>query len=281
MLVSTIITNAQSKADIANQNFYSAADALFDAQLAWETIYELLMENDDDYFVNSYYIAPTTKVVGTIVGGGLSTITTTTSLANTGITAGQSITDSAGVVGTTNTIASITLPYTITLTTPASGAAAADTFSIPIFVADSYRNSVYVYPVPTDFFRLRLFQYQGQSQGYFQPCSKMDNLNFAYTQQSPAYRMVGNNIVIYDPYGMSLYNLWYYPAAATLQTTTNLTYPANVLFEFMVWQIAADIRRKQNMAPDIQQGRADELMQKIKKQIHRLAKSLIKNKLFT
>jgi len=51
MLVSAIIANAMSKANIANVNFYSATDQLFDAQLAWEEIYNLLTENDDDYFV--------------------------------------------------------------------------------------------------------------------------------------------------------------------------------------------------------------------------------------
>ena len=269
MLVSAIIANAMSKANIANVNFYSATDQLFDAQLAWEEIYNLLTENDDDYFVTSLYIAPTTILKGTIAAGGLSTITTTTSLAATGLQAGMSITDSAGVVGTGNTIASITLPYTITLTNAAAGASAGDTFTVTAFTADSNRQYVYIYPLTTDFYRLRMFSYQSGATGKFLPCDKMDTMNFGYSQNCPAYRIVGSNLELYDPYNYNLYNLWYYPQVATLTTSTSLSYPNTALDEYMVWRIAADIRLKQNQDDNLQRTRANNIMETMKRQISR------------
>jgi hypothetical protein len=198
MLVSSIISNAMSKADIANQNFYTSNDQLFDAQLAWEEIYTLLTENDDDYFVTSVYITPSVS-----------------------------------------------------------------------FTSDSNRTSIYLYPLPADFYRLRMISYKGLTGGYYIPCSKMDVMNFGYTQSTPAYRIVGQNIEIYDPYSYTSYNFWYYPAPAALTTATNIIYPNTALLEYMVWKIAADIRRKQNQDPIIQQMRANEIMETMKRQIHR------------
>ena len=198
MLVSTIIANAMSKADLQNQSFYTQNDQIMDVQLAWNQMYELFMENDDDFFVTSLYLTPSVA-----------------------------------------------------------------------FSLDTNRVSLYIYPIPSDFSRLRMLSYQSLTGGYFIPCKKMDTLNFGYTSQTPAYRLVGTNLEIYDPYGMSLYNLWYYPKPAVLTTATDLSYPANAIFEYMIWNIAADIRRKQNQDPTLQQTRANEIMQTMKRQINR------------
>jgi hypothetical protein len=257
-----------SKADLANQNFYSASDQLFDAQIAWEEIYNLLTENDDDYFVTSLYLSPSTVVTGTIAGGSLSTITFTTSLANTGVQIGMAISDSAGVLAAGTTVATITLPSTMTISAPASGGAAGDTFTITVFSTDSNRTCLYSFPLPSDFYRMRLLSYKAMSGGFFIPCQKMDMLNYGYSQNSPAYRLEGQNLMIFD-YHMSVYNFWYYPSVQTLATNINLAYPNTALFEYMVWKIAADIRRKQNQDPTIQQSRANDIMTTMKRQIHR------------
>jgi hypothetical protein len=207
MLVSTIISNALSKADVSNQNFYSASDQLFDVQIAWEKIYAFLCENDDDYFCTSLYI-------------------------------------------------------------PSSS-----------FTADANRTHMYLYSLPADFFRLRLFSYLGNTGNlFYSPCQKMDTLNFGNTQNAPAYRLMGSNLELYDPYGYTTYNLWYYPSPLSalgiasgqpLLTTTNISTPNNMLPEYMVWEVAADIRRKQNQDPALQQAKADGIMLTMKKQSNR------------
>jgi hypothetical protein len=212
MLISSIIANAQLKADLANQAFYTSNDANFDATLAWEEIYNLLTEADDDYFVTSIYLTPSVS-----------------------------------------------------------------------FTADPNRTAFYIYALPVDFYRLRMLAYRGPtSTGYFFPCAKMDMLNMGYTQHTPGYILQGQNLDIYDPYGFSMYNFRYYPSpisalaaangqpgAAAISPAWDITYPNTVLTEYMVWRIAADIRRKQNQDPVIQQTRASEIMQTIKRQIHR------------
>ena len=211
MLISSIIANALSKSDVQNQNFYTSGDALFDAQLAWEEIYNLLTENDDDYFVTSLYLTPSVS-----------------------------------------------------------------------FTSDANRTSMFVYTMPADFYRLRMLAYRALTGGYYLPCKKMDMLSFGYTQNTPGYALQGNTLDIYDPYGFSSYNFRYYPSPISALATINgqpgttvlsaawdITYPNTALTEYMVWKIAADIRRKQNQDPAIQQTRADQVMQTMKRQIHR------------
>jgi hypothetical protein len=194
-----------SKADVLNQSFYTSNDQLFDATLAWEEIYNLLTENDDDYFVTSLYLTPSIA-----------------------------------------------------------------------FTVDSNRTSMYIYPLPSDFYRLRMIAFMAINGGYYLPCAKMDMMNLGYTQTTPAYALQGTNLDIYDPYGFASYNFRYYPSSlaalgvpAGLTAATSITYPNTILTEYMVWKIAADIRRKQNQDPNIQQTRANEVMETMKKQIHR------------
>ena len=207
MLVSTIITNALSKADVANQNFYSQTDQLFDVTLAWKTIYAFLCENDDDYFCTSVYIVPSVS-----------------------------------------------------------------------FTADSNRTFMYLYPLPIDFFRLRMLSYLGNTGNlFYSPCQKMDMLNFGNTQNAPAYRLMGSNLEVYDPYGYASYNLWYYPDALSalgcevtgILTSTNINTPNNMIPEYIVWEVAAEIRRKQNQDPALQQSKANDIMQTMKNQSNR------------
>jgi hypothetical protein len=96
------------------------------------------------------------------------------------------------------------------------------------------------------FYRLRLIQYQGMggSNAYY-PVSKMTIENFGNTQNTPGYRLVGTDIMVYDPSAYDHYCLWYYPRPVTLATTTDLDYPYNMIPEIMAYQVAAEIRRKQ------------------------------------
>jgi hypothetical protein len=99
---------------------------------------------------------------------------------------------------------------------------------------------------PDGFFRLRLIQYQGMASGaQYQPVQKMTIENFGNTQNTPAYRFEGKNIAIYDPANYSNYCLWYYPRPVTLTTSTDLSYPYNMIPELMAYQIAVEVRRKQ------------------------------------
>jgi len=198
VLVSTIITNAMSKADISNQNFYPQNDQLFDAQLCYNEMYELMAENDDDYFVTQVYLTPGTD-----------------------------------------------------------------------FTSDANRESVFIYTLPDDFFRLRMLSYHAQGGGYFLPCYKMDVNNFGNTQSSPGYRLVGSTIEIYDPFGMDQYAFWYYPSAQQLEVSTELVFPHNAMYEYIVWRMAEYIKRKQNQDSSKQQEVADRIMQTMKKQSRR------------
>ena len=56
MLVSTIIANGQLKADMPNTTFYTSTEALADVQAAWEDIYAILCQGDDDYFLTELYV---------------------------------------------------------------------------------------------------------------------------------------------------------------------------------------------------------------------------------
>lgn len=120
--------------------------------------------------------------------------------------------------------------------------------------ADSNRNYVNLIDTTdsTDFadgfFRLRLIQYEGMGgNNSFYPVSKMTIENYGNTQNTPAYRLVGTNIAIYDPAQYQTYCIWYYPKPITLDPALDddLAYPYNMIPEIMAYQVAAEIRRKQ------------------------------------
>jgi hypothetical protein len=198
MLVSDIIINGQNIADVPNVSFYTAAEALTDAQYAWIDLYGVLTENNDDYFATELYIP----------------------------------------------FASLTL--------------------------DTHRTSMYTYPLPDDFYRLRILQY-GNTAGVqtFFPCYKMTTEDYGRTQNAPAYKMIGPNIKIYDPVGYPMYYMLYYPAAATLAAGTNLVYPLNMVPQIMSYQIAIEIRRKQKLPVEEYEKRRDELKMTMIKQLPR------------
>ncbi len=117
------------------------------------------------------------------------------------------------------------------------------------FTADAQRTFTYLYPLPTDYMRLRMLQYQGQGLGtqstYF-PVYKMTLEEFGNTQNIPAYRIVGSNIQIYDPVGYSYYAVWYYPAPMTWTLSTNMAFPNNFIQDWLTYKLAAEIRMKQH-----------------------------------
>lgn len=188
MLVSQIIADGRSWADVPNTNFFTAADALTTVQTSWKQIYQKLCQWNDDYFVTTVY----------------------------------------------------------------------PTFSA--FTPDANRQFLYNYPLPADFFHLRLFQYQPNAQT-FVPVSKMTIEDFGNTQDSPAYRLMGSNLSIFTMTPYTNWCVFYYPAPATLTTITDLTYPTTMIPEIMSWQVAVEIRRKQNLDFADKQMRVNELMQ--------------------
>lgn len=196
MLVSTIITNGRSLADVPNTNFYTAADALFSVQASWKDLYALLCEYNDDYFVTQLYIP----------------------------------------------FASLT--------------------------ADSNRTFNYTYTLPSDFYRLRLLQYLSDGPMYF-PVAKMTLENFGNLQNGPGYRLIGTTLDIYTQVSYSTWCLYYYPAPATLTTGTDLTYPTSMIPEIMSYQVAIDIRVKQNLDVADKTARRNELVKTMLRQIGR------------
>lgn len=196
MLVSQIISDGRSWADVPNTNFFTAADALTTVQTSWKQIYQNLCQWNDDYFVTTVY----------------------------------------------------------------------PTFSS--FTPDANRQFLYNYALPTDFFHLRLVQYQPNAQTYI-PASKMTIENFGNTQESPAYRMMGANLSIYTIVSYTNWCVFYYPAPATLSLSTDLAYPNTMLPEIMSWQVAVEIRRKQNLDFDDKQVKVNELMDNMRRQIQR------------
>jgi len=196
VLVSQIISDGRSWADVPNTNFFSASDALTTVQTSWKQIYQKLCQWNDDYFVTTVY----------------------------------------------------------------------PTFSS--FTPDANRQFLYNYALPADFFHLRLFQYQPNAQT-FVPVSKMTIEDFGNTQQSPGYRMMGQNLSIYTIVPYTNWCVYYYPAPITLATNTDLTYPNTMLPEIMSWQVAVEIRRKQNLDFADKQARVNELMETMRMEIPR------------
>ena len=136
------------------------------------------------------------------------------------------------------------------------------------FTADSNRDFFYNYALPADFYRLRLFQYQPDSSLYF-PVEKMTLENFGNLQSTPGYRMMGTNLVLFTQTSYTNWCIFYYPAPATLTTGTDLVYPNSFIPEIMSYQLAADIRRKQNLDFGDKIQRRDELIATMVRQINR------------
>jgi hypothetical protein len=136
------------------------------------------------------------------------------------------------------------------------------------FTADANRKNVYTY-TPTDFYRLRLLQYQGNGGDQYTPAYKMTVENFGNTMNTPGYRVVGQSINIYDPDHWPNWCIWYYPQPVTLTTSTDLIYPLSMIPEIMAYQVAVEIRRKQNIDFKPKQERRDEMWKAMEKQMHR------------
>jgi len=197
MLVSTIISDGRSIADVPNTNFYTAADALFSVQSSWVDLYSIMCEGNDDYFVTQVY------------------------------------------------------------TTLAAG-----------FTADANRTYVYNYTLPASFYRLRLFQYQPDGT-LFYPVAKMNLENFGNLQNGPGYRLQGAYLSLYTQIEYTNWCIWYYPAPVTLATGTDILYPNSAVTQIMAYQVAIDIRRKQNLDYLDKQQRRDELIATMKNQLNR------------
>jgi hypothetical protein len=144
--------------------------------------------------------------------------------------------------------------------------------------ADPNRANTYFYNLPTDFYRLRLLQYQGDGGNQYWPVERMNPSNFGNTQNTPAYRIVGRSstalsnggqVSIYTPHLHPNWAIWYIPAPATLATNDDLSYPLSMVPEIMAYQLAVEIRRKQNIDYKDKQARRDELIFTMKKQITR------------
>jgi hypothetical protein len=272
MLVSTIITNGLLLSDIPNTSFYTAAESLFAVQLAWEQMYSFLASNNDDYFVTPLYLNRSVSFTGD-TGIGSAVVTNIPSTFK--LLPGMTITDSSSTFAANTYIVSVDTATQVTLSANAAASITGDNFTSIVFVPDTNRNYVSLIDTTSKifadgFYRLRLIQYQGYSGTTdFYPASKMTIENFGNTQNTPAYRFEGKYLAIYDPSNYSPYCIWYYPRPATLITTTDLSYPYNMIPEIMAYQLAVEIRRKQKQPVDLWQARIAELSSAMAQQMSR------------
>lgn len=268
MLVSAIISRGLLLADAPNTSFYTAAEQLADVQLSWKQVYAFLCDNDDDYFVTVNYIPPTVNVVGTVTNGSPNVTLVTPS--TTGIYVGASVADSAGFVPALTTVLSITSAAQFVMSLSGTNTQALDNVTVKNFREDTNRQFMYEYTLPTDFYRLRMLQYKQSLGGInFLPVEKATIANFGNGQAIPAYRFKGTSLMVYDPGQYSMYCMWYYPAPATLLTTTDLAHPNNMIPELMSYQLAVEIRRKQKLETDLWQEKVNELYGTMKQQMSR------------
>jgi hypothetical protein len=138
------------------------------------------------------------------------------------------------------------------------------------FVADTNRTNLYTYTLPSDFCRIRILQYGNQNgiQGFW-PCSKMTTEDYGRAQNSPAYKIMGANLKIYDPVKYPVYYMLYYPLAATITASTDLVYPNSLVSNILMYQIAIEIRRKQKLDVELWEARRDELRKSMIRQLPR------------
>ena len=155
-------------------------------------------------------------------------------------------------------------------------------FTNSVLTADPNRQYAYTYNLPTDFYRLRLFQYQGQGGNQYWPLDRMNTSNFGNTQNTPSYRIVGKSttalsnggqIQIYCTWLPQNFAVWYIPQPQTYLLanilTDDISYPLSMVPEIMAYQVAIEIRRKQNVPTDDKEKRRNELIATMLKQITR------------
>ena len=143
------------------------------------------------------------------------------------------------------------------------------TVNTSAMTADTVRDYVYKYTLPSDFYRLRLLQQQQGS--IWSTVAKLTLEQFGQSAMSPGYRFRGTELWIYDQSAPSEYQIWYYPNPVALTTTpdSDITYPGTLVPEILSYQIAMDIRRKQGQPDESLQARRNELINTMIKQLNR------------
>jgi len=256
MLVSDIISMASGLSNIANLGTYPAATALIDAQLAWNQIYGFLAQNDDDCFLTTKFIEPTVITTGDVANGS-ATITNIPSTAKMYTTA--LVSAASGYIPANAAISVIPGLTSITCgSSTATGSQVGDVLTIKNFIPDAYTRYLFTWTLPSDFFRLRFFAYEG-ADGRYNPLIKSTIQNFAQNQATPSYRVMGNTVSIFDSFGYTRYKLIYYPSPATLTTGTDLTFPRTFMPELMAYLMATEMVRRQRQDPAIFEAKAAKL----------------------
>lgn len=139
------------------------------------------------------------------------------------------------------------------------------------FTADANRSYFYSYTLPSDFYRLRLFQYQQSGAQIYLPVYKMTLEGYGNTQNVPSYRIVGTKLELYNPNAVGGFAIFYYPSptALTLSPDVDVVYPNSLIPEIMSLQVAIEIARKQKIDPSLWEARKMEVMETFKSQIVR------------
>jgi hypothetical protein len=130
------------------------------------------------------------------------------------------------------------------------------------------RQYTYELALPSDMYRLRLLQYSADGNIWI-PMEKFTLEQYGANANWPAYRIKGSEIIIIDQANSRMFQGWYYPPPQVIISSTDITYPLGVNPEFMSYQVAIEIRRKQQLDVTALQARRDEIFTSMKENLKR------------
>jgi hypothetical protein len=112
-----------------------------------------------------------------------------------------------------------------------------------------------VIPLPADFFKLRAvdYDYNGVYRGMIK-FSMTERNRYAGVEGDdsvpPMYRLQGANLYIIPEDGTYNGRIWYYPNATTYTASDTISFPSNLLPEFLAYECAVKFMKKMHAAPD-------------------------------
>jgi len=249
MLVSTIIANGRLLADVPNTNFYSDAEALFAAQTSWQDIYAMLCEGGDDYFTTSLYVTSSSFYADAsrsdVFIYAPSDLYRLRLLQYQGMGGGNYFPASKMNIENFGNLQN----------TPA--------YRIVGQYGINASNSVYSVNTTLS---SDLVSWNTVTINSGITVNIASNINWSINIGSFTNPSA---IMIYDPSHYDNWCIWYYPSPITLDLSTDLTYPLSMIPQIISYQVAIEIRRKQNIDFASKEERRNELIATMKKQMTR------------
>lgn len=136
-------------------------------------------------------------------------------------------------------------------------------FALSGMTAVSNETGAYYIALPATFYRLRNLEYQ--SGNVWKSIRKYALQEVNKKMSGPEYRLKGSNlyIIMPDMGSYSNFRAWYYPTPTAYTVSagsTDINTPPQLETDILAYQIAIDIKRKQNADYAQLQQRRDELM---------------------